>query len=344
MFAKINDENRARQVRSTKDGQPQTRRALGQIQQNVISNRDAGRKDGVKAATARSVKPTPREQSVQVVLPSGVIDIDVNDRSNVQLASDYIHEIVEHFRRMETAYVAPHNYMSSQTDINERMRSILMDWLVDVHLKFKLVPETLYYTVNYIDRFLSKATVPRQKLQLVGVTAMLIASKYEEIYAPEVRDFVYITDRAYSRNDILEMERKMLDVLQFNLTTPLLLDFVKRFCKAASAGSSAEVAKAVLARSQYVSELTLPHYQFLKYKTSTLGAACVFVAMKTLTANPWNATMQFYTQHSDTDLQQCVRELKEVLKAAPTANLTAVHKKWSCQKYGETAQCFVFSS
>lgn len=244
----------------------------------------------------------------------------------------------------QAVHVAPAQYMGAQSDINERMRSILMDWLVDVHLKFKLVPETLYYTINYIDRFLAKHTVPRQKLQLVGVTAMLIASKYEEIYAPEVRDFVYITDRAYSRNDILEMERKMLDVLEFNLTTPLLLDFVKRFCKAASAGSSAEVAKAVLARSQYVSELTLPHYQFLKYKTSTLAAACVFVAMKTLTANPWNATMQYYTQHSDTDLQQCVRELKEILKAAPTANLTAVHKKWSTAKYGETAQCFVFSS
>lgn len=84
--------------------------------------------------------------------------------------------------------------MDLQGDVNEKMRAILIDWLVEVHLKFKLVPETLYLTVNLIDRYLEKVEVMRDKLQLVGVTAMLIASKYEEIYAPEVQDFVYITD------------------------------------------------------------------------------------------------------------------------------------------------------
>jgi hypothetical protein len=90
-----------------------------------------------------------------------------------------------------------------QTDINEKMRAILVDWLIDVHLKFKLLPETLYLTVEYIDRYLNKEPVTRKKLQLVGVTAMLIASKYEEIYAPEIRDFVYITDKAYTKEEIL---------------------------------------------------------------------------------------------------------------------------------------------
>ena len=100
--------------------------------------------------------------------------------------------------------------MENQGDINEKMRSILIDWLVEVHLKFKLVPESLYLTVNLIDRFLEKEQVNRQKLQLIGVTAMLIACKYEEIYPPIVKDFVYITDNAYTKEEILEMERKML--------------------------------------------------------------------------------------------------------------------------------------
>ena len=90
------------------------------------------------------------------------------------------------------------------------MREILVDWLVEVHLKFKLLPETLYLTVNIIDRFLEKQNVMRNKLQLVGVTAMLIASKYEEIYPPIVTDFVYITDNAYSKKEILEMEEQIL--------------------------------------------------------------------------------------------------------------------------------------
>ncbi len=107
--------------------------------------------------------------------------------------------------------------MDKQEDVNEKMRAILIDWLVEVHLKFKLVPESLYLTVNLIDRYLEKEQVNRQRLQLVGVTAMLIACKYEEIYPPIVKDFVYITDNAYSKEEILEMERKMLQTLDFDI-------------------------------------------------------------------------------------------------------------------------------
>lgn len=106
----------------------------------------------------------------------------------------------------EKDHVPQGGYMNKQTDINEKMRAILIDWLIEVHLKFKLLPETLFLTVNMIDRYLEKTVIPRTKLQLIGVTAMLIASKYEEIYAPEVRDFVYITDRAYTKEEILKME------------------------------------------------------------------------------------------------------------------------------------------
>lgn len=86
------------------------------------------------------------------------------------------------------------------------MRAILVDWIIEVHLKFKLMPETLFITVSLIDRFLERVQIKRHNLQLVGVTAMLIASKYEEIYAPEVNDFVYITDNAYTKQQIFEME------------------------------------------------------------------------------------------------------------------------------------------
>ena len=89
--------------------------------------------------------------------------------------------------------------MTQQKDINEKMRAILIDWLIDVHLKFKLVNETMFLTVNLIDRYLEKSQVSRQKLQLVGVTAMFIATKYEEIYPPDLRDFVYVTDKAYTK-------------------------------------------------------------------------------------------------------------------------------------------------
>lgn len=97
--------------------------------------------------------------------------------------------------------------MVRQTDINEKMRGILVDWIIEVHLRFKLLPETLFLTVNLIDRFLEKTEIMRTRLQLVAVSALLIASKYEEIYVPELKDFVFISDNAYTKEEIIDMER-----------------------------------------------------------------------------------------------------------------------------------------
>lgn len=79
--------------------------------------------------------------------------------------------------------------------------------------------------------------VSRSKLQLVGVTAMLVASKYEEMYAPEIADFVYITDNAYSKSDIRKMEILILKTLEFNLGRPLPLHFLRRNSKAGQVGN-----------------------------------------------------------------------------------------------------------
>jgi len=141
----------------------------------------------------------------------------------------------EHFRERETHTSTKPTYMAKQPHINEKMRSILVDWLVEVHLKFKLVPETLYLTINIIDRYLDTEKVSRPKLQLVGVTSLLIASKYEEIYPPELRDLVYICDRAYSKQEILEMEETVLKALHYKITIPSAHAFLVRFLKAAHA-------------------------------------------------------------------------------------------------------------
>lgn len=105
--------------------------------------------------------------------------------------------------------------MKRQTEINENVRAILIDWVVSVHSKFKLWPETLYLTVNLIDRYLSIFVVPKVQVQLVGVAAMLIATKYEEIYPPTVKDFLFMSDNAFSKKEVLEMEFKILFALQY---------------------------------------------------------------------------------------------------------------------------------
>ena len=129
-------------------------------------------------------------------------DIDGRDADDPQCATAYVKDIYQYFKTQEhRAVVGP--YMEKQNNLNETMRAILIDWLVEVHRKFKLVPETLHLTVNIIDRYLDKKTeVARKKLQLVGVTALLIASKYEDIFPPELCDLVYVCDKAYPKREV----------------------------------------------------------------------------------------------------------------------------------------------
>jgi hypothetical protein len=124
------------------------------------------------------------------------------DADDPLAAPEYVEEMYEHFRSKEKYDSVRNVYMENQRFISVRMRSVLMDWLVEVTLKFKLVPETLYLTVNLIDRYLAQVEVTRPQLQLVGVTALLIASKYEELYAVELADLVYICDRTYTEDEV----------------------------------------------------------------------------------------------------------------------------------------------
>jgi len=114
------------------------------------------------------------------------IDIDADCRSDPSMVTDYVEDIYDHLREKEKQDAINPRYIAKQEDINEKMRAVLVDWIVEVHRTFKLVSETLFLTINILDRFLESTTIPRDKLQLVGVTCMLLASKYQEIYAPEV--------------------------------------------------------------------------------------------------------------------------------------------------------------
>ncbi|NWI70377.1 CCNB2 protein, partial [Todus mexicanus] len=184
--------------------------------------------------------PVPMDVSVQEddlcqafsdVLLNHVEDIDAEDWGNPQLCSDYVKDIYVYLRELELRQSIRPHYLDGKT-INGRMRSILVDWLIQVHSRFQLLQETLYMCVAVMDRFLQSHPVPRKRLQLVGVTALLIASKYEEIFSPDVADFVYITDNAYTSAEIREMEFMILQELHFDLGRPLPIHFLRRASKA----------------------------------------------------------------------------------------------------------------
>jgi len=255
--------------------------------------------------------------------------VDAADVGNPQMVSEYINDIMAYLKKVEPRRHPSATYMSKQRDINARMREILIDWLVEVHFKFKLCDETLFLTINIIDRFLERRAVSRTKLQLVGCTAMLVASKYEEIYAPEVCDFVYISDRAYNREQILAMESIMLNTLGFHLTVPSALRFGERFCKVS--GLTSRQSHLV----HYLMELTCQEYKFLKYLPSIIASSAVYLA-RTMTheSEIWTATLETHSTYSEEDLKECVTDLYELSSRQPS-KYRAVRKKYANRKFDE---------
>ncbi|OIW16280.1 hypothetical protein TanjilG_18995 [Lupinus angustifolius] len=227
-----------------------------------------------------------------------------------------------------------HDYMPSQPDINMKMRSILVDWLIEVHRKFELMPETLYLTLNIIDRFLSMKAVPRRELQLVGISSMLIACKYEEIWAPEVNDFVYIADNAYVREHILIMEKTILSKLEWYLTVPTPYVFLIRYIKA-STPSDKEIENMVF----FLAELSLMDYSaMINYCPSLIAASAVYAARCTLGRSPyWTETLKHYTGYCEEQLRDCSKIMVNFHSAAPESKLRAVYKKFSNSERGAVA-------
>jgi len=251
---------------------------------------------------------------------------------------EYVNSIYNYYYRVEGATSVGPTYMANQADINDKMRAILVDWLVEVHLKFKLMPETLFLTVNLIDRYLAVMPVTRRNLQLVGVTAMLLASKYEEIWAPEVRDFVYISDKAYTRDQILDCEKGMLNTLGFHLTVPTPFQFLTRLTKAANGD------KPLSHLAQYYMELALPEYSLLHFKGSMIAAAALYCAIRVMrdtqqgSPDGWTYALARHSRYTEADLLPCAHALIKIQRKAATASLTAVHKKYCNPKFYEVAR------
>ena len=213
------------------------------------------------------------------------------------------------------------------------MRGILVDWIIEVHLRFKLLPETLFLTVNLIDRYLQKTQIMRTRLQLVAVAALLIASKYEEIYVPDLKDFVFISDNAYTKEEIIEMERSMLIKLEFSITTPSSYRFLQRFAKVA------KVKDQLFCLAQYLLELTLIEQRMLVYKPSYVAAAALFLSIKLFYRDmgKWTPELHAYTGYSETDLRPCFKDMCILFMGIEKCSLQTVRKKFSLLRYGKVA-------
>ena len=239
----------------------------------------------------------------------------------------------------EKKYLPRANYMKYQNDINTKMRTSLIDWLIDVHLKFKLTPKTLFLSVNILDRFLSSKKIIRQKLQLLGVTTLLIASKYEEIYAPETRDFVYISDNIYSQDDIFKMESLICTALKFEFSYPSILAFLAHFLK------HLHPQKEIIFMSNYFMELTLFDISILQYSFSLVAAATVICAKKIVDHLP--KQLHFFLdqlgmgkgKEKKETREKCISLIKSLVILAQNQKqkIGAIKRKYATKKFGEVS-------
>jgi len=213
--------------------------------------------------------------------------------------------------------------MERQTDLNEQMRGILFDWLVEVAEEYKLKPATLYLTISIIDRYLSDNLLKRDRLQLVGVSSMLIASKIEEMYPPRVSDFVFISDNSYTKAEILKMEKKIISSLGPRVRTPTTYTFLERFQVAGRADEE------VCQLSNYLGELALISYSFLRHEPRKIAASVIAVALHTTECAPWSDALQAATHFNLPQLRDCMTDVLALYANAAVAQLQAVREKYS---------------
>jgi len=247
--------------------------------------------------------------------PSKTRAADVNDS-----LVPYLEEIHRHYRETEGVNrVADTAYLARQPNITAKMRFLLVDWLVHACYAYKFEDETLHLTVNLIDRFLERKRVLHPQLQLVGVAALMIAAKYEEVeYEPCCSEFARLTRGEFSAKQIRVTERFMLTSLEFKLTTPSSLVFLSQFCKVAGVAPRSDAGHI----SGYLAELTLGEYKMLSALPSTIAAAAVCLA-RVLThpcEEPWTNELAHHTGYSDAAVHPCVCDLHAMLLAVATTS------------------------
>ncbi|KAL2131680.1 hypothetical protein VTI74DRAFT_4747 [Chaetomium olivicolor] len=249
---------------------------------------------------------------------------------DTSMVAEYGEEIFSYMRDLENRMVPNPHYMEDQAEIQWSMRAILMDWLVQVHHRFCLLPETLFLAVNYIDRFLSVKVVSLGKLQLVGATALLVASKYEEINCPSVQEIVYMVDSGYTYDEIVKAERFMLSMLQFELGWPGPMSFLRRISKA----DDYDLETRTLAK--YFLEITIMDERFVASPPSLLAAGAHCISRLFLGKGDWTPAHVHYSGYTLRQLKPLIKILFECCQA-PTKHHRAVYDKYASPKYKQSS-------
>ncbi len=288
------------------------------VQLNEVRDTD----DKMEAPQAKRLKT---EQATKPAKDEGWEDLDAEDAEDPLIVAEYVNDIFEYMKELEIINMPNGDYMSNQEEINWEVRAILVDWLVDVHAKFRLLPETLYLAVNIIDRFLSRRTISLSKLQLVGVTAMFVASKYEEVMCPSIQNFYHLADGGYTDTEILRAERYVLKVLDFSMSYANPMNFLRRISKA----DNYDIQTRTVAK--YFMEISLLDYRLMEHPPSLVAAASVWLAREVLERGEWTPTLVHYSTYSEQELLGTAEIMLDYCLRPITHQF--FHKKYAHKKF-----------
>ncbi|EAS36292.3 G2/M-specific cyclin NimE [Coccidioides immitis RS] len=224
------------------------------------------------------------------------LNLDAEDQFDPLMASEYVIEIFDYLKEIEPQTMPNPDYIEHQEELEWEVRGVLIDWLIEVHTRFRLLPETLFLAVNIIDRFLSIDIVALDRLQLVGVAAMFIASKYEEVLSPHVANFSHVADETFTDKEILDAERHILATLNYDISYPNPMNFLRRISKA----DNYDVQTRTFGK--YFMEISLLDHRFMRYRQSHVAAAAMYFARLILDRGPWDVTIAHYAGYSKEEI------------------------------------------
>jgi hypothetical protein len=292
--------------------------------ENVLPPQNILADEGALIKSAKT-KLEPAEPLEEPVLAEPIPDLDQDDVDDPLMVSEYVHEIFEYLKELEISTMANPDYMDNQNELEWKMRGILVDWLLEVHTRFRLLPETLFLAVNIIDRFLSAKVVQLDRLQLVGVTAMFIASKYEEVLSPHVQNFRHVADDGFTEEEILSAERFVLAALNYDLSYPNPMNFLRRISKA----DNYDIQTRTLGK--YLLEIGCLDHRFLAHPPSQVAAASMYLARLVLDRGPWDSILTHYAGYSEEEIQPVLQLMIDYL-SGPVAH-EAFFKKYASKKF-----------
>ena len=300
---------------------------------------ERSQKEFINKITEINIEITKDNIPLSHHLHNNLYNEQINNKYNLQYVKEYQDEIIEYLLSLEHEKRINPNYMVAQKDINEKMRIILIDWLIEVHLKFKLLPETLFLTINFIDRYLEKNQTSRDKLQLIAVSSLLIACKYEEIYPPEISSFVYITDNAYKKEDILNYELKILSALDYDVTYPTPLRFLEILIIKLDLTKD----EIFFYKMEYLLELSLSKLVFYNYTYLELVLSCCLFLYEKNYSMTQRVLVCFGLYNKEEKLwriKNCIKEIKLLLEyMSENKNIfKGLKQKFAMDKYGNISK------